>query len=172
MARQTSDVERMETYGFVYGQILVPYRVERTTANPDKPRKVSIRVTPHSRVIVKAPDDAEKTDVHDTVMKRARWIYDKLQGFDAQRAPVQPRQYVSGDMMFYLGRRNVLKVVKGTDTASQVKMEREKLLVTVPDGVVNSTVHVREPLRQWYRTCAQHMFSLRLDHLLPHKSTG
>lgn len=157
----------METYGFVYGHIHIHYFVKRTAIESGKPRKISIQVTPHSRVIVRAPEDAGKTDIHDAVMKRARWIYDKLQVFDTQRIHVQPRRYISGDMLFYLGRRYVLKVAKKTDTAPGVKMERGKLLVTVPRGGGDSTDQVRELLRQWYRSRAQHIFSTRLNQLLP-----
>ena len=64
----------------------------------NKPKKISIRVTPESQVVVSAPQGARTSDIHDAVMKRARWIYNSLQAFGAQQLHVQPRRYVSGEM--------------------------------------------------------------------------
>jgi len=170
VTRPTSDLESLETYGFVYGHVHVPYRVERKITEPGKQRKVSIQVTPDSSVIVNAPEDAGTSDIHDAVMKRAKWIYDRLQAFDAQQMHVQPRRYVSGEMQFYLGRRYVLKVVTSTEAAPRVKMERGNLLVSLPDDPAESTDQIKALLRQWYRTRAQHIFKLRLEELLPQAS--
>lgn len=164
MTGRVSEMESAETYSFVYGDVHIPYRVERRFPEPGKTRKVSIRVTPNSSVIVRAPEDARKNDIHDAVMKRAKWIYDRLQTFDAQKAHVQPRRYVSGDMQFYLGRRYVLKVIENSDSTAGVKMQRGQLLVSLP---VHSADQVRALLREWYQTRAHHVFNTRLEQLLP-----
>ncbi|MFK8078327.1 MAG: M48 family metallopeptidase, partial [Granulosicoccus sp.] len=170
MAGGISKAESVETSGFVYGHVHVPYRVERKVIEQGKPRKVSIQVTPDSSVTVTAPEDAATSDIHDAVMKRAKWIYDRLQAFDAQQMHVQPRRYVSGEMQFYLGRRYVLKIVTSSDTEPLVKMERGKLQVSLPKQHRENTNQIRELLRQWYRKRAQHVFKSRLEQLLPQTS--
>lgn len=156
-----------EMYGFIYGDTHIPYRVKRNPTESGKARKVSIRVTPDSQVIVSSPEDAQKTAIHDAVMKRAKWIYDRLQAFDEQQAYVQNRHYVSGEMLFYLGRRYVLKIVENPDSPPLVKMEHGKLLVSLPEFRLDKTRRVKELLRQWYRVRAQHVFESRLEQLLP-----
>ena len=167
MKKCISEAESFETYNFVYGDTHVAYRVERKFSVASKPRKVSIKITPDSQVIVCVPDDAQKRDIHDAVMKRAKWIYDSLQAFEAQRALLQPRCYVSGEMQFYLGRRYVLKVVEESDTTPRVKMVRGKLLVILPNFQNNKAERVKELVKQWYRIRAQHVFEMRLNQLLP-----
>lgn len=165
-----SSAESIEIYGFVYGNEHIPYRVDRMAITAGKSRKVSIRVHPNAQVVVSAPEDAKNQDIHDAVMKRAKWIYDNLQSFNEQRAHVQPRRYVSGEMQFYLGRRYVLKILEDPDTAPRVKMERGKLIVSLPEIQADKAERVRELLRQWYRQRAQHVFTTRLETLLPQVS--
>jgi len=156
-----------EIYGFIYGDAHIPYRVERSAIESGKRRKVTIRVTPDSLVVVSAPEDAHKSAIHNAVMKRAKWIFDSLQAFDEQQAYVQSRHYVSGEMLFYLGRRYVLKIIENPDLPPTVKMERGKLLVSLPEFRSDKTRRVKELLKQWYRVRAQHVFESRLEHLLP-----
>jgi len=162
-----SQSQSVETYGFVYGDVHVPYRVKRLNSAVGKSRKVSIRVHPDSQVVVSAPEDAQNQDIHDAVMKRAKWIYDSLQSFIEQRVHVQTRHYVSGEMQFYLGRRYVLKIVEDPEAAARVKMERGKLLVCLPEIQADKAERVRELVKQWYRHRAQHIFKARLELLLP-----
>ncbi len=167
MTQCESQSERLETYGFVYGDVHVPYHVERLNITAGESRKVSIRVHPNAQVVVSAPEDAQNHDIHDAVMKRAKWIYDSLQSFNEQRAHVQTRLYVSGEMQFYLGRRYMLKIVEDPETAPRVKMERGKLLVSLPEFQADKAERVRELLRRWYRVRAQHIFKARMEQLLP-----
>lgn len=167
MTVRTPDADTSESYSFIYGHIHVDYHVERKATAIRKPKKISIRVTPDSQVIVSAPQDAKTNDIHDAVMKRARWIYNNLQSFGAQHLHVRPRRYVSGEMLFYLGRRYVLKVVKDTDSAPLVKMQRGKLLVRLPECRADKPERVRELLKQWYRARAKYIFNTRLQYLLP-----
>lgn len=167
MTNGATEVDDVERYGFIYGDVHVPYRVERKVVIVGKPRKITIRVTPDSEVVVSAPDDARKDDIHDAVMKRAKWIHDSLQDFKEQRTHVQSRRYVSGEMQFYLGRRYVLKIVEDPDALPRVKMERGKLLVSLPEFRADKSEQVKTLVRQWYRTRAQHVFESRLKQLLP-----
>ncbi|MFA0071762.1 YgjP-like metallopeptidase domain-containing protein, partial [Vibrio breoganii] len=80
-----------------------------------KKRKITIKVHPNCEVVITAPEDAERNDIHQAVMKRASWIYDALKDFRSHLEYVQPKHYVSGEMQFYLGRRYVLKIVEDAE---------------------------------------------------------
>lgn len=167
MTSGKTDASHTETYGFIYGDVHIPYRVERKVLAAGKPRKITIKVTPESEVIVSSPIDAQREAIHDAVMKRAKWIYDSLQGFREQRVYVQTRRYVSGEMQFYLGRRYVLKIVEEAGTSPRVKMVGGKLLVSLPEIQSDRAKQVRALVRQWYRVRAQQVFESRLQHVLP-----
>lgn len=70
-------------------------------------------------------------------------------------------------MTFYLGRRYVLKVVEDQESTACVKMDRGKLLVTLPRFDRNKARLVKGLLQDWYNYRAQIIFQERLNHLLP-----
>jgi predicted metal-dependent hydrolase len=128
-------------------------------------RRVSIHVFPDGRVRVDAPEATALANVVDAVRRRAPWLWQQLETQRAQRHHVLPREYVSGESHFYLGRRYLLKVV--CDELAEhgeigVKRLRGRLVVTTrqPDALT-----VRRLLEAWYRQRAQEVFARRIDAL-------
>ena len=156
-----------EEYSFVYGDEAISYEVVRKAFKEGRKRKITIKVNPSCEAIVTAPDDAEREEIHEAVMKRARWIVDALQEFRSHQEYVQSKKYVSGEMQFYLGRRYVLKVIEDCDSASSVKMYRGKLLVTLNRFGDNKTELVKALVKKWYKVRAEQIFHKRLSELLP-----
>ncbi|MGF1760447.1 M48 family metallopeptidase [Photobacterium sagamiensis] len=156
-----------EEYGFIYGDEAVSYEVVRKTFPEGKKKKITIRIHPDCEVVVTAPEDADKTDIHEAVMKRAKWIWDALVEFRAHQEYVQTKHYVSGEMQFYLGRRYVLKVVEDRDALHTVKMDRGKLLVILTKFNDDKTAMVKALVNNWYKVRAERIFHERLSYLLP-----
>lgn len=161
-----------EEYSFVYGDEAVSYEVIRNqiTDRSDlqtKKRKISIKVHPNCEVIISAPNDALREDIHQAVMKRAKWIVDALEEFRVHLEYVQEKNYVSGEMQFYLGRRYVLKVVEDIEAISSVKMIRGKLRVTLKRFNDDKQALTKALVTKWYRVRAEPVFHQRLAELLP-----
>lgn len=156
-----------EEYNFIYGDEAVPYEVLRKPHPADKRRRISIKVHPSCEVVIAAPEDASRQDIHDAVMKRAKWIYDALKEFRGQLQHVQTKHYQSGEMQFYLGRRYVLKVEQKPDSSASVKMQRGKVLVSLPRFGDDKQALVKALVTRWYRTRAEQVFHQRLSELLP-----
>lgn len=156
-----------EKYCFVYGDEAVLYAVVRKPDPTGKKRKVSIRVHPNAEVVVHAPEDAKRSDIHDAVMKRAKWIYGALKAFRSHLEYVQEKQYVSGEMQFYLGRRYVLKVLEDRDAISTVKMGSGKLKVILNRFNDDKQALTKALVSGWYKVRAEHIFHARLAALLP-----
>ncbi|MEZ8054208.1 hypothetical protein EDB69_2024 [Vibrio crassostreae] len=168
-----SSIERnKEEYSFVYGDGAVSYEVVRKpsvkgTSEQKVRRKITIKVHPNCEVVVTAPEDAEREDIHQAVMKRAKWVYDALKEFRGHLEYVQPKQYISGEMQFYLGRRYVLKIIEDADALPSVKMTRGNLLVTLTRFNEDKTAMVRALVKNWYKVRAERVFHERLSELLP-----
>lgn len=156
-----------EEYPFIYGEETLTYKVIRRPPQPTARRKITIKVQPNGEVVVFSPEDAQREAIHQAVMKRARWIYDAVTGFRGHREYVQPKQYVSGEMQFYLGRRYVLKVVEEAGNPPSVKMTRGQLRVTLPRFNDNKTATVKALVNHWYKARAELIFHGRLAELLP-----
>jgi len=120
---------------------------------------LKIDVTPDLTVTVRAPVGKALEAVHDRVRRRAPWILRQLDYF-AQFQPLPaPRQYVSGETHFYLGRQYRLKVEQA-DRAS-VKLIGRYLHVRVSDP--DARDKIKERLELWCRQHARVIFTVRAD---------
>lgn len=137
-------------FEFRYGDHLIPF--ERVTR-----RSVSCRV------IVSSPEDADNDAVLSAVKKRGRWIYEQLRDFREQLEFIPPRQYISAESHYYLGKQYLLKVIEAPEQVQGVKLLRGKLEVSVR---INSTEKVKELLTNWYKTRAKETFAKRLEAML------
>jgi hypothetical protein len=156
---------------FAYGDEVIPYDIiRRSVDNPNtepKPRKVLIKVHPDQRVVATVPNDTNGEAIQEAMIKRARWIWESITEFASQSEYVMPREYVSGETQFYLGRRYVLKVIIDPNQSSSVKLYRGKLTVTFKKDHDDPLVKIKSLLDNWYAHRAHLIFSERLMAMLP-----
>lgn len=126
--------------------------------------RLLIKVHPDGRVVASVPPDTPQQAVLSALKKRSRWIYQQLRDFRAQQAHVIPRQYVSGESHYYLGKQYQLKVIEAPILPHKVKMLRGCIEVTVR---YKSAEKVKSLLDDWYRERARDVFKRRLDVLVP-----
>lgn len=151
-----------QTMSFRYGDEQITFeRVKR----PQATGKVLIKVHPDCRVIASAPEGTESAAVLSAVKKRGRWIYEQLRDFRKQLEFTTPRQYISGESHYYLGKQYLLKVIEAPDRVQGVKLLRGSIEVTVRS---KSADKVQALLQDWYKTRAKEVFSKRLDAMLEH----
>lgn len=124
--------------------------------------RVRIHVGPDGSLEVESPPGAGPTEVQRAVQKRSRWISRHLEAARAGKEHALPRRYVSGECHFYLGRRHKLIVVESNCNASEVRLWRGRIEVTLP---VADPVAVRRRLRDWYRERADSYFARKLSEL-------
>ena len=137
-------------------------RIAFTIRFMPRPRqRVAINVLPDGGVRVDAPQDAGPDAVVAAVRLRARWIWQHLEAQRERKRHVLPREYVSGESHFYLGKRYVLKVAVSSKAPPGVKLLRGRLEVTTRQRDRDS---VRRLLDDWYRYRAQEVFSRRIAH--------
>lgn len=161
---EIQSVTSQDQLSFIYGDEAIAYTLIREATA--KANKVQIKVQPNAEVIVKANDEANAEQIHKAVKKRARWIWQSLQAFKAQQALKTTKHYRSGDMMFYLGRRYVLKLLQSNGKPT-VKLIRGQLQVFVPSIEQANIEQIKTLTQHWYRTQAQRIFAERLKALLP-----
>ncbi len=125
--------------------------------------KILIKVLPDCRVQISAPEAASDEAVIAAAKQRARWIYQQLREFRSRLEHVRPRQYISGESHYYLGKQYVLKVIENPVERPSVKLLRGKIEVTVRE---KSTEKIRALLSEWYKARAKEVFIRRLDAML------
>lgn len=143
-----------------YGEAIIEF--ERVAKQGDTD-KVLIKVHPDCRVVVSAPVTATDHEVIAATQKRSRWIAQQLDVFREQTAHVTPRQYISGESHYYLGKQYQLKVIEDDSRPQSVKLLRGKIEVNVR---YKSAQKVEQLLDDWYRQRAKIVFAKRLDVVL------
>jgi predicted metal-dependent hydrolase len=82
-----------------------------------KRKTIAIEVLPGGKVIVRAPLHASNVHIFSALQSRAAWLQaakKKMAQMDAAR---QPRNYVEGELFWYLGREYPLHLVDGNSPA-------------------------------------------------------
>lgn len=141
---------------FRYGDRHIEYEVLFV---PKKADRIAIHVHPDGSVQVDAPDGVDLGKIHRAVLKRARWIKRHIDAAACQYANVLPRSYVSGESIFYLGRRYQLKVIGANGAGPEVKLLRGQVRVSAQ---FREPASVKSQLATWYRDRARDVFARRL----------
>jgi len=154
---------------FTYGDETIHYDIIRIAAKSlsKASRKVIIKVHPDQRVVATIPHDATREVLQKAMLKRARWIWQRIKEFASQNDYVLPREYVSGETQFYLGRRYVLKVFNQSSEVNTVKLLRGKLQVILSNEQANRSKQVKALIDQWYLNHAKNVFHERIQAVLP-----
>jgi len=145
---------------FIYGDERITFECK---PRPLVNGRILIKVHPDCRVVVSAPQDTDDQQVLNAVEKRGRWIYQQLRDFRKQLEYITPRQYISGESHYYLGKQYMLKVIVAPSEAQGVKMLRGKLEVTLRH---KSAEKVLQLLTDWYKARAREVFAKRLSAML------
>lgn len=143
-----------------YGDISINFAIEPRSSDI---RKVLIKVHPDCRVVALAPPMASYDEVIDAVKKRARWVVRQMKYFKAQYENSLPRNYVSGESHFYLGRRHQLKVKEDSKCTQEVKLLRGVLEVKTKSS---DPKKIKSLLFDWYKERAREVFDRRLDEVM------
>jgi len=139
---------------FVYGDKTYKYSVQFLSS---RKKAISIHVLPNATVEVKAPSHTDKQKIAETMKKRARWIVKHVEQIQSNNAQILPREYLSGETHFYLGRRHMLKVARSD--VEQVKLIRGSLVVQCRE--INRGT-IKGLLEEWYKYQADQVFKRRL----------
>ncbi len=84
-------------------------------------KRLQIYVYPDCQIRLIVPKDTSESDILVAVQKRRRWIVKQLAYFRQQQQDITPRQYISGESHYYLGRQYVLKVIENPQLPQGVK---------------------------------------------------
>lgn len=152
-----TDIQAVEAgnHAVTYGDHRLRFRWRPREVNGSRAR---IHVYPNGAVEVETPFGATLQDAKSALLKRARWVTRHLAEIEQRRADVLEREYVSGETVFYLGRRYTLKVIP-SDNEQHVKLLRSQVRVTAAG---RSPERIKTLLNGWYRDRAKQVLARRL----------
>lgn len=141
----------------------IRYRVVRSSR---RKKTLTITIDPGNGVRVLVPVRTPNAEIEAIVRKRAGWIRRKL---TEERPEFQPRRFVTGDKLYYLGRELPLVVQLTTDRAPSVSLKAGSLRIGCPVGLPEEErAHVvRHALLGWYREQAAELLRESVERWKP-----
>ncbi|WP_370335328.1 M48 family metallopeptidase [Parvularcula marina] len=139
-----------------YGSELIGFEV---TTNSILKDRIRIHVHPNCQVEVEAPPDTDEKELSAGVVKRGRWISKQLAQARSAKAHALPREYVSGETHFYIGRRYKLRVSETNEKPGTVTLKGGTIEVTLRTA---DKAAIRRRLSEWYFERANDYFERRM----------
>ena len=143
-----------------YGNRSIGYIV---VESPILTSKVRIHVHPNGVVEVEVPPESDKDEISAAVQRRVRWIFKQIEATERARTYSLPREYISGETHFYIGRRYRLRVKETNATRSAVLLKGGCIEINCPQA---DPAAVRRRLNEWYRVRAEDYFDRRLQDII------
>ncbi|OQP61242.1 hypothetical protein A3860_05890 [Niastella vici] len=126
-----------------------------------KRRTLGIAVTPDKQVTITAPYDASLEKILEKVGNRAAWISKQIRKFDSYEVTLLRRkiEYVSGETLYYMGRKYRLKVVEGIP--EMITKEGRNIKAVVKSKA--NQKHIAGMVMDWYKQEAKRVFRERFE---------
>ncbi|SDL68871.1 M48 family metallopeptidase [Halarsenatibacter silvermanii] len=142
-------------------------KVEYDVVRTDR-KTVGINIDPEKGIVVRSPKDLSESEIKDLVEDKSSWIKEKLDKIEEIKPRPQPKEFLSGEKLPYLGRRYRLKVnAKNSIGSVNVKLYRGKFMIYYPEKLEQNEEKrkkaIREELISWYRNHAETKIKERVD---------
>ena len=141
----------MQSY-IQYGNRRIEYSITRR-----KRKSVGIAVSLEAGVQIIAPNRVSAAQIQDIVQKKAEWISKKLSLMEEIKNNMPKREFISGEMLPYLGADYTLEVLEQSRLKSvKASLLDDKFVVSIPTSLPDEErpQRIREALVKLYRQCA------------------
>lgn len=111
-------------------------------------RNIYLRVSPtDARIRVSAPMLMSERAIRQFVLAKEAWIRQRLRRVGERQSPT-PREYLSGELHYYMGQGYRLQVVHGNGPA-RVERADDQIILYIRKGATKEQREVA--MREWYR---------------------
>ena len=141
-----------------YGGTTIEYEVTRS-----KRRKKTVQITlTGGGVQVAAPATLPADELKGIVRRRAPWIIGRI---TEAALKAQPKRFVSGETLPYLGRNVKIIVQPGEGKEPVVRFDHWSFRISIPSGLVETerVTQIRRSIVKWYRTRAADCLATGVD---------
>ena len=127
-------------------------------------RNINLRVKSDSTVIVSANRAVDYKHVEQFVLAKAPWVIKNLERFDKRQKVESSFQFITGEIMVYLGRQYELLVVR-CEKNEEVFIDHDKLFIFVSDE--NDYNRKEKLINCWLRDEAFRLFKCSMERIYP-----
>ncbi|MDH3354108.1 MAG: M48 family metallopeptidase [Chromatiales bacterium] len=115
-------------------------------------KSIAFRIS-NNQIKIFAPKRLALYRIQKLLEKRSEWISQQLE-YQASLVKALPKQYVSGELIRYLGRRYRINISSSTEQKQTTLLKAGQLMIALPDSH-KSQDNVKEALGQWYQQRAE-----------------
>jgi len=144
-----------------YGSNTITYDVIRTDR-----KTVGLEVDVEDGILVRAPNHLSSVEIKRIVKKKADWIQRKQKKVNEIKPAPQPKEFLSGEKLPYLGRRYRLQVSRTNEVKkASVKLYQGKFQVQVNSLLEEEArrLAIRAAFIAWYRKRAEVKINERVE---------
>ena len=132
-----------------------------------KRKNISIKITPTDRIQIIAPHKVPIKILKETIEKNSSWILSKLDKFKNMDDSFLKRDYVDGEIYYYIGKPHYLKIIKDKNMQNKknynyisIKEEYIEIRTNNWEGE-----YLKESLKKWYKLKSEEIVMDRLAYL-------
>ena len=128
-----------------------------------KRKHFSLIVYPDLRVVARVPLKSKPEKVCSIIQKKLRWISKKIEYFNELEPIFPPREFVSGETHYYLGRPYRLKIQEGI----KVEIELIDSFIEIRLLLPEDNKKIKKIMLEWYKIRAKELLLKRIEKYLP-----
>ena len=143
------------------GNTVIEYELYTST----KAKKVSVTIK-NQRVRVAIPMGLSLDYAKNFVEENKEWILTHFQKHLSQSGNFSPKKYVSGEKLFYRGRKYPLLIEETSESNYYALFIGSRIMVYVPPGLSpeNQSTLAKKIIEEWYRGQAEKLLSEQVSY--------
>jgi predicted metal-dependent hydrolase len=124
-------------------------------------RKTSAIKIQQGKVFVMVPERLSINVIESLITEKSRWIKAKL-AIQKEIIAIKPKEFVSGEVFFCLGRSHPLKIESGLYPA--IQLHQDELVVSVRDKNVDNAQAIKQLLIKWFKQKSEVSLKDKTEH--------
>ena len=145
------------------GSQTIDYEVIRTER-----KTVGIILDNDKNLTIRSPRNTGDDEIRQIIERKTSWILKKLAEIDKIKPPPEPREFISGEKLSYLGRKYRIKTTgSGSIKKVNVMLYQGRFIIEYPKSLEQNEEKrrkaVRDELISWYREHAREKIEERVE---------
>ena len=135
-----------------------------------KRKNISIKIIPKDKIQVIAPNRVSRKIIEEAIQKNSKWIMSKLDKFKDMEDSFLNREYVDGEIYYYIGRPYYLKILKDKNIENKksyayIDIKGDNIEIRTNNW---DREYLKAVLKKWYKLKSEAVVMDRLTYLREH----
>lgn len=135
-----------------------------------KRKNISIKIIPKDKIQVIAPNRVSRKIIEESIQKNSKWIISKLDKFKDMEDSFLNREYIDGEIYYYIGNPYYLKILKDKNIENKksyayIDIKGDNIEIRTNNW---DREYLKDVLKKWYKLKSEDVVMDRLTYLREH----